>query len=836
MNIDPRWHQKEIENYKSEHPRYQIYAKVLQDVLEAVCRQHAPEAIVQSRAKALSSFAEKAIRRSDKYQSPSTQLTDLCGARVICNSFEEIERICAFIERHFEIDEENSEGRKPRQKTEEFGYASFHYIVQIKADEILGVEIPKDQIGERKAEIQVRTLLQHAWANISHDQFYKNQFRPPEKLERSMARLSALLEEADEAFSLVIGGLNTYKLNYGTYMGKRKIGDEIQTLKTILQNEPVKENKPLIALKIARLAKATSDWKMIVDELNPYLTEKSRAQVEILCEHGYALCRDHRDATLSEEYTKGQEELKHVTGLKDEKTYVQALLYLGWSYRNEKGKERKARECYRDAYETEPLNPYVSASYLEYEIFCGMDPKFLPLIRNALTTAVKTCRDYIDAGIELPWAYLTMGRFQLFLREYYESLGAYAKAIHLCSDPDTCVKEDIFDEELEFLNRINLGKDLPAEHKWVENLLLLGKSLIFHKDQVLQEIRERSKRKKPFVEPVVIVAGGTDPSVEKDMQQYKGILSKAFDGYTGTVISGGTRAGIPGVVGSVREKLRQEGKESLIAIGYLPAAIPEGVKPDERYDEPIYTEGGEFSPHQLLQNWIDLAASGVRPENVLVFGVNGGNIAALEYRLALAFGATVGLIQSSGRAVKELIPDTSWWNTGRLVWLPNDKTSIRAFLNPGKPSMSQDKMAQIGQIVHETFLKDNRYKSLDPVMMPWSLLREDIKRSNIEQAGYLEEILRSFGYGVRPLTGKNAVAQFAPDEVEKMAEMEHGRWNVERLKSGWKYAPIKDTARKISPYLVPWEDLTETVKGYDRDNVNNWPEILSRVGLEIYRL
>lgn len=723
-----------------------------------------------------------------------------------------------------------------RRKTEEFGYASFHYIVQIKADDILGIRMPRDEIGERKAEIQVRTLLQHAWANISHYQFYKNQFRPPDKLERSMARFSALLEEADEAFSLVIGGLNKYKLNYGAYMRGKPMQEEINTLKTILQNEPVAENRPAIALKIARLAKATCEWKMIFDELSPYLSSKSKVQNEILCEHGHALCRNHKDSPSYAEYRKGQEELKHVIGLKEEKAYVQALLYLGWSYRNEKGKERKARECYRKAYEADPLNPYVLAPYLEHEIFCGMDPKFLPPMRNALISAINTCHDHVDAGIELPWAYLAMGRFQLLLQDYYESLAAYAKAIHLCSHPDACVKKDVFDEELEFLNRINLGKDLAAEHMWVENLLLLGKFLISQDNQVLKEIRERNKRKQPFLEPVVILAGGTDPSVEKDMQRYRITLSKAFDGHTGTVISGGTMAGIPGILGSLRESLRREGKASLIAVGYLPAAIPQGVKPDERYDELIDAGGSEFSPQQILQNWIDLVANGIKPENVLVFGVNGGNIAALEYRLALALGATVGLIQSSGRAVSGLIPETKWWDTSRLIWLPDDPSSIRAFMNPGKPSMSEDKKTQIGQIVHEKFLQENRYKSLDPVMMQWSLLRDDIRRSNVQQAGYLEEILLSVGYGLRPYTGKNAVTQFLPDEVEKMAEMEHGWWNVERLKSGWKYGPVKDTAKKISPYLVPWEALTETVKGYDRTNVKNWPEILSRVGLEIYRL
>jgi hypothetical protein len=65
--------------------------------------------------------------------------------------------------------------------------------------------------------------------------------------------------------------------------------------------------------------------------------------------------------------------------------------------------------------------------------------------------------------------------------------------------------------------------------------------------------------------------------------------------------------------------------------------------------------------------------------------------------------------------------------------------------------------------------------------------------------------------------------------------MEHGRWNVERLLDGWKWGPIKDVDAKINPSLLPWDELSEDVKKYDRDAVDEIPKILAEVGFEVYR-
>jgi hypothetical protein len=68
-----------------------------------------------------------------------------------------------------------------------------------------------------------------------------------------------------------------------------------------------------------------------------------------------------------------------------------------------------------------------------------------------------------------------------------------------------------------------------------------------------------------------------------------------------------------------------------------------------------------------------------------------------------------------------------------------------------------------------------------------------------------------------------------------MAKMEHIRFVDERVRKGWKLGDVKDDVRKISPTLIPWEELSIEEKDKDRDPVRSIPEFLARAGYRIYR-
>ena len=105
-------------------------------------------------------------------------------------------------------------------------------------------------------------------------------------------------------------------------------------------------------------------------------------------------------------------------------------------------------------------------------------------------------------------------------------------------------------------------------------------------------------------------------------------------------------------------------------------------------------------------------------------------------------------------------------------------------------------------------------------MLPWGDLPEALKVSNFHQVVYAENILKTAGLGIRPITdpGKPLVSMtelLGKAGLERLAEMEHGRWNVERLLLGWRWAETKDVGRKLSPYLVPWDKLPPEIQEYD---------------------
>lgn len=834
------WHKFQIEKYETERPYYEAYAAALQQLLEAAKKLYAPRGIVEARPKTLSSFAAKALNRIYKYNRPAYQITDLCGARVIVDTQEEVNAICRFVRKHFRIDEANSPDIRARLKTAEFGYLSEHLVVQVKEPEVLGIALPP-KIGDRKAEIQVRTLLQHAWSNIGHDRIYKSSFKVPEQLKRDLHRVAAMLEESDKAFGEVVAKLDAFMLNYGAYMEGDKRDKEIEALRTILANEKDAARQPQLALRIARILKASWNWPDIVKELEPFIADESREKPELLMEHGHALCRINRELRSPEEraqYPIGHRELEQAAAEGKGKTRVQALAYLGWSYGNQRDQEGPAREQFRMALEADPSNPYVLASYLEYEIYGRRNREPARQMFPLLQQAIDTCRKHADAEIELPWAFFAIGRFYLLLGRYHDSLAAYAKAIHLCSSGKASVHEDMLEEERRFLRRINVAAVLwPVEDVWIDTLLKLGEWVCFPQNGIPPEAEISRARTERFEEPVVIVAGGTDPGVEAEMRQYQDCLLAAFEGFQqGTIISGGTTAGIPGLVGGLAEHFSSTGSRVRV-IGYLPKYIPTEAPEDTRYHERIRLPNGtDFTPQEPLQSWIDLIAAGVKPQDVKVLGINGGKIAAFEYRLALALGATVGVIESSGRAVADLLPDADWWNASKLFWLPGDPSSAKAFICPGETALSKEQLESLGQEIHKKFLAENRWKAeTSSPMIPWHLLRSDFIKSNLLQAACMEEILRRSGFGIRPDI-RTPLPEDYESRVNEMAEAEHGRWNVERLERGWKYGPQKDSEKKISPFLVAWKDLPDEVREWDRKAVRAWPDILKEAGLEIYKL
>ena len=91
------------------------------------------------------------------------------------------------------------------------------------------------------------------------------------------------------------------------------------------------------------------------------------------------------------------------------------------------------------------------------------------------------------------------------------------------------------------------------------------------------------------------------------------------------------------------------------------------------------------------------------------------------------------------------------------------------------------------------------------------------------------------GWEMRPKgSAGEVVNEISSDMVETLAMFEHNEWMQERIETGWVYGKVKDVENMISPYLVPYKELTDEVKDLDRDVILNIPELTGMIGMAIY--
>jgi voltage-gated potassium channel Kch len=149
----------------------------------------------------------------------------------------------------------------------------------------------------------------------------------------------------------------------------------------------------------------------------------------------------------------------------------------------------------------------------------------------------------------------------------------------------------------------------------------------------------------------------------------------------------------------------------------------------------------------------------------------------------------------------------------------------------------------LAQTIHQEYLRHQRSlgktAAADRALVPWRELPEGLKESNRQQAEHVPVKLRAIGRRALPQAGHghgDVPRPFSEAEVETLARLEHERWVAERTSAGWRHGPEKDIDRKISPHLVPWDQLSDEVKEYDRNAVRKLPLILAKADYTIVPL
>ena len=180
---------------------------------------------ITSRGKSLESFTAKA--KKEKYTDPVTQIKDMAGVRVITYLESDVSKIAEIVEDLFDIDWDNSLDQSQLLGSDKVGYRSVHYIAKFDKSRC---KLPEYQrYKDLSFEIQIRSLLQHAWAEIEHDRNYKFSGKLPTELERRFYLVAGALEMADHEFVAIATEIDKYKTEVKQDLVRGDLDIEITT-------------------------------------------------------------------------------------------------------------------------------------------------------------------------------------------------------------------------------------------------------------------------------------------------------------------------------------------------------------------------------------------------------------------------------------------------------------------------------------------------------------------------------------------------------------------------------------------------------------------------------
>ena len=187
--------------YESYRPIFnQILIKVEESLRKNIKISSQPT--YKARIKSFKSYYKKVLRQKPKEVASCNglvTLTDMIGIRIICPFLEDLEVVEQQLSKVYDVKEVEKKGAQ--QSFREFGYESVHVLIAIPKDclpdDIGGLVIPEETV----CEIQLRTILQDAWAEVEHELIYKSEFNPFDKpLRRKLASINASLSLADTIF------------------------------------------------------------------------------------------------------------------------------------------------------------------------------------------------------------------------------------------------------------------------------------------------------------------------------------------------------------------------------------------------------------------------------------------------------------------------------------------------------------------------------------------------------------------------------------------------------------------------------------------------------------
>jgi len=181
--------------------------------LEQACSPLVSRPSIKTRIKKFDSYYKKHVKllRENPFQQP--HITDLMGIRIVCPFIEELDLVEKLVEKHFDVTEVDR--KEHSNAIKEFGYEAIHMLIRIPPD----IARVRGDTGCDVAEIQIRTVLQDAWAEVEHEIFYKAELNPIDtRMKRKLAAVNATLFLSDSIFQEI----RDYQKDLNSQLGKRR--------------------------------------------------------------------------------------------------------------------------------------------------------------------------------------------------------------------------------------------------------------------------------------------------------------------------------------------------------------------------------------------------------------------------------------------------------------------------------------------------------------------------------------------------------------------------------------------------------------------------------------
>ena len=237
-----------ISEYQNNYPIYEQFTNRLKLLFEKLLISNGISFLqIETRVKSLPSFLDKVYRLISTNKFLSNNFNDLVGIRLITYYNEDVYQIAALIEREFDVYSKNSEYESHNRSPDQFGYSSLHYKISLTPQSSYPAELEK--FKNIIFEVQIRTVVQHAWATIDHKIRYKTAEEIPRDIQREIFQLSALFELADNQFLSIKKKLAA---KARMELGKYKKGDLSAKINALTLEHFFKTHQAVIQLLVDR--------------------------------------------------------------------------------------------------------------------------------------------------------------------------------------------------------------------------------------------------------------------------------------------------------------------------------------------------------------------------------------------------------------------------------------------------------------------------------------------------------------------------------------------------------------------------------------------------------